>query len=267
VTSSDGTPSDVSITDASAATGADLPALLQASEDALDSGRCIEGTTLARRAIEAAEELEDLAGQAAALRLLAKQLTLMGDFEETVRSCEKAAILLRDLDDQAGLCDILIIQALALNELSLSQEALDALAIARELASRLQDSGLLYWVLNRIAVVHAGMQDFRRSFQFQQRALPLSEGMDEDARFCILNNVSDTAIGLALQLREEGDPAAADQAITDGLGYADAAIAMRFPPPTTSRRCCCCRVWAWRPYPRWRSCWSRPRSSGSRPCR
>jgi diguanylate cyclase (GGDEF)-like protein len=202
----------------------DLPALLAASEQSLQSGRCIDGAALARRAIELADEAGDRPRQAAALCLLARQLTRTGEFEQTVRACEQAAVILRDLDDQVGLCEILIVQALALNELNLSQEALDVLAIGREVATRLQDSGLLYWVLNRIAVVHSGLQDYARAHEFQIRALALSEGMDDDARFCIVNNFSDNAIGLSRQLREEGRDAEADEVLASGIAHADNAI-------------------------------------------
>jgi len=203
---------------------AELNALLAASEGALQNGQCVDGAGMARRASLLAAALGDRGRQAAALGLLARQLTRTGEFEATVETCDQAATILRELDDQAGYCEILIVQALALNALSLSAEALNVLSVGRDLATRLRDSGLLYWVLNRIALVHSGMHDYRRAQEFQQRALPLAQEMDDDARFCIINNISDTAVGLFRQLSEEGDQAGAQEVLREGLICAQDAI-------------------------------------------
>jgi diguanylate cyclase (GGDEF)-like protein len=205
---------------------AGLQALLDESSAALDRGRCVEGIEVSRRAIQQAIELGDRVREASGLGLLARQLTRSGEYEQTAAVCDQAAAILRELDDQPGLCDNMIVQALALNELGLSEEALDALDVAHEVANRLNNRNLLYWVHNRIAVVLSSMQDHVRAKDFQQRALILVKGLDEDARFCIINNVSDNAIGLARQIRETGDWAAADQAVQDGLKYAKKALAM-----------------------------------------
>jgi hypothetical protein len=206
------------------AADAELEDLLKQSQAALDSGQCAPGAEMARRASQLAVELGDRARQAAALCLLARQLTRMGELELCAAACDQAAAILRDLDDQAGLCEILIVQALALNELGLAEEALEKLAIGRAIAVELNDSSLLYWVLNRIAVVHAGLQDSSRAQDFMLRALVLSVGLDEDSRFCIVNNLSDNAIGLSSELREQGDEAAAEQVLRDGLDWAEQAV-------------------------------------------
>jgi diguanylate cyclase (GGDEF)-like protein len=203
---------------------AELQNLLTQSEDALRSGQCAHGAEQARRASRLASELGDLAAAAKALSLLAQQLTRMGEFELCAAACDQAAAILRDLGDQAGLGEILIVQALALNQLGLSEEALDVLAVGREVAVRLNDPTLLYWVLNRIAVVHAGLQDHSRAQDFQLRALALSVGLDEDARFCIVNNLADNAVGLCGELREQGNDHAAAQALRDGLRWAEEAV-------------------------------------------
>lgn len=205
---------------------ADLQALLDESAEALERGRCVEGADLSRRAIEQAIKLGDRAREASGLSLLARQLTRSGQYELTAAVCDQAAAILRELDDQPGFCDNMIVQALALNELGLSEDALEALDVAHDVASRLNDRKLLYWVHNRIAVVLSAMQDHARAQDFQRRALVLVEGLDEDARFCIINNVSDNAIGLFRQIGETGDRAAADQAVQDGLRYAETALAM-----------------------------------------
>jgi diguanylate cyclase len=211
---------------AGAISTAGLQALLDESAAALDSGHNVEGIELSRKAIQQAIELGDRVREAAGLCLLSRQLTRSGEYELTAAVCDQAAAILRELDDQTGLCENLIVQALALNELGLSEDALEALNVAHEVANRLNDRTLQYWVINRIAVVHSGMQDYARAQDFQKRALVLVEGLDEDAQFCIINNWADNAIGLSRQIRETGDWAAADRTVQEGLERAEAALAM-----------------------------------------
>ena len=211
---------------ASSISTASLQSLLDESAAALESGSCVEGIVLSRQAIQQAIELGDRVREAAGLCLLARQLTRSGEYELTAAVCDQAAAILRELDDQTGLCENLIVQALALNELGLSEDALEALNVAHEVANRLNDRNLQYWVINRIAVVHSGMHDYARAQDFQLRALVLVEGLDEDAQFCIINNYADNAIGLSRQIRETGDWAAADRIVQEGLERAEAALAM-----------------------------------------
>jgi diguanylate cyclase (GGDEF)-like protein len=205
---------------------ASLQELLDESAAALDSGDCVGGIELSRRAIQQAIELGDRVREAAGLCLLARQLTRSGEYELTAAVCDQAAAIQRELGDQTGLCENLIVQALALNELGLSEDALEALNVAHEVANELNDRSLQYWVINRIAVVHSGMHDYARAQDFQLRALVLVEGLDEDARFCIINNFADNAIGLSRQIRETGDWAAADRTVQEGLQHAETALVM-----------------------------------------
>ncbi len=158
--------------------------------------------------------------------LLSRQLTRAGEYELTAAVCDQAAAIQRELGDQTGLCENLIVQALALNVLGLSEDALEALNVAHEVANQLNDKNLQYWVINRIAVVHTGMHDYARARDFQLRALDLVDDLDEDAQFCIVNNYSDNSIGLSRQIRATGDWATADRTVQDGLEYAEAALDM-----------------------------------------
>src|SRR5690242_20127927 len=96
---------------------ASLQALLDESSTALDRGRCVEGIEVSRRAIQQAIVLGDRAREATGLGLLARQLTRSGENELTAAVCDQAAAILRELDDQPGLCENMIVQALALHEL------------------------------------------------------------------------------------------------------------------------------------------------------
>src|SRR5690349_6555621 len=179
-----------SISTASIST-AGLQALLDESALALERGQCIEGAELSRHAVQQAIELGDRPREASGLRLLSRQLTGAGNYELTAAICDQASAILRELDDQVGLCENQIVQALALHELGLAEDALDVLNSAHQVANQLNDRNLQYWVLNRIAVVHSGLQDHVGANDFQRRALALADGLDEDARFCIINNFSD----------------------------------------------------------------------------
>jgi diguanylate cyclase (GGDEF)-like protein len=58
------------------------------------------------------------------------------------------------------------------------------------------------------------------------RALTMVDGMDAEARFCILNNVSDNAIYQVTALRAGGDPAGAEQTLHTALGLVGEALAL-----------------------------------------
>ncbi|MCD5316339.1 GGDEF domain-containing protein [Kineosporia babensis] len=206
-----------------------LKDLLAESATALDSGNCEQGIELAREAYALADDLGDKRAQADALVLLARLLGQAGQHEDCSQVCDQAGKVLTELDDQAGLGQTLVVQALALNEIGLAEEALDSLAVAREIAARLNDRPLLFWVLNRIAVVHAGMQDHARAAQFQMRALELAEDLDADARFCIVNNIADNSIGLYRQRLAEDAPDTAT-VLEQALGYAERAVELALDP-------------------------------------
>jgi diguanylate cyclase (GGDEF)-like protein len=211
--------------------------LLHDAGIALDDGRCVEGVDLSRAAVGLAVTTGDRASEAAGLAMLARQLTRLGDHELTAATCDQAAAVYRDLDDPAGLCDTLVVQALALDALGLSEEALDALEVAREAAGRLGDPTSLYWVHNRIAVVHSGLHEFERSHDYQMQALELSTGLDDDARFCILNNVADNAIGLFGQRAQAGDDAGAADAVGEGLRRGAEALEIATTTANPYRQC------------------------------
>ncbi|GLY30599.1 diguanylate cyclase [Kineosporia sp. NBRC 101731] len=203
-----------------------LGELLSSSVAALDNGRCERGIELSREAIGLSGRLGDRRAEATALGLLARHLSRAGDNERCSDVCDQAAQALRALNDETGLGEILVVQALALNELGLSEEALNCLAVAREVAARLNDRQLLFWVLNRIAVVHSGMQDFARAKDFQLRALELASSLNVDARFCIVNNIADNSIGLYRRLLAEGGPGTTEAAtaLRDGLDHSVRAL-------------------------------------------
>jgi diguanylate cyclase (GGDEF)-like protein len=212
-------------------------ALLSEAARALGDGRCVEGADLSRTAVELAVARGDRRGEAAGLAMLARLLGHLGDHEQTAATCEQAAAIYRELDDPTGLCETLVAQALALDALGLAEEALDALEVAREAAGRLGDRSQQYWVHNRIAVVHSGLREFERAHDYQVHALELSRGLDDDARFCILNNVADNAIGLHAQRLQAGDETGAAGALREGLDHAAEALEIATTTANPYRQC------------------------------
>jgi diguanylate cyclase (GGDEF)-like protein len=203
---------------------APLAALLTTAEEYRLAGDYRSGSAVAREAAARAEAVGDGASQAAALQSLANQLLRLGALEESAVACREAVAVLEGLGDEGGICQALTMHALPLNELGMHEEALEALATARDIAQRLGDRSLLYWVHNRIGVVHGSMDNRELSTAYLMRALTMAEGLDAEARFCILNNVGDNAIYEVARLREAGEPARAGETLTAALGYVAEAL-------------------------------------------
>ncbi|MEV6305561.1 GGDEF domain-containing protein [Actinoplanes sp. NPDC051861] len=201
-----------------------VSALLALAEEKRLAGDYRAGCEAARQAADRAASAGDAAGEAAALRSLGVQLMRLGQQEEAVAACRKAVVRLETLGDAVALCEVLTVQAMPLNDLGMHEEALDVLATARDIAQRLGNRNLLYWVHNRLGVVHGSMGDRELSTECLMQALSLVDGMDDEARFCILNNVSDNAVYEVPRLRGRGDAEAADRALADALGYVAEAL-------------------------------------------
>ncbi|GIE36740.1 hypothetical protein Ait01nite_097850 [Actinoplanes italicus] len=198
--------------------------LLERAEDKRLAGDYRAGCELARAAADLASSTGDAAGEAAALRSLATQLMRVGRQEEAISACRTAVVILEGLDDRIGLCEVLTLQAMPLIELGMHDEALGVLAVARDIAQELGNRELLYWVHNRTGVVRGSMGDRELSTESLMLALDMAEGMNAEARFCILNNVSDNAVYEVTRLRGRGENDAAERVLTGALGYVAEAL-------------------------------------------
>jgi diguanylate cyclase (GGDEF)-like protein len=199
-------------------------ALLERAEQKRLAGDYRAGGELARAAADLASSRGDGAGEAAALRSLANQLMRVGRQEEAIAACRTAAVILEELADRVGLCEVLTLQAMPLIELGMHDEALGVLATARDIAQDLGNRELLYWVHNRTGVVRGSMGDRELSTESLMLALDMAEGMNAEARFCILNNVSDNAVYEVTRLRGCGETEAAERVLTGALGYVAEAL-------------------------------------------
>jgi len=207
------------------APGQPVTALLDRAEKARQAGDYRTGSDLARQAVALAASSGDQAGQAAALHALATQALRLGEYEEAIFACQDAVELLdAAVDDRAATCNVLTVKGLSLTELGMHEEALDALSRARDIAQELGDRDLLYWVHNRTGLVHGNMGHRALSTEYLLRALTMSEGMDDEARFCILNNVGDNALYRIAELRAEGDVDGAATMLRDSLEHVGEAL-------------------------------------------
>ena len=213
--------------------------LLETAEAYRLAGDYRNGSEVARQAAALAETAGDPIGQARALRSLANQLLRLGELEDAVTACREAVAVLETADDDPGICEVLTVQAMPLNELGMHEEALEALARGRDIAQRLGDRDLLYWVHNRTGVVHGSMGNRDLSSEYFMRALTMVDGMDAEARFCILNNLGDNAVYRVTRLRAEGDPDGAEEALRGALGYVDEALGLARAAGNPFRECIC----------------------------
>jgi len=201
-----------------------VTALLAQAEESRLAGDYRAGSELARQAAALAASAGDGDGQARALRSMANQLLRLGEQEAAVAACREAVAVLETRGDDAAICEVLTSLAMPLNELGMHEEALEALARGREIAQRLGDRSLLYWVHNRTGVVHGSMGEHERSTEYLMRALTMVEGLDAEARFCILNNVGDNAVYQVPKLRAAGAGDLAGAMLRDALGYVSEAL-------------------------------------------
>jgi diguanylate cyclase (GGDEF)-like protein len=208
-------------------TGADrVTALLDEAEKMRTTGDYRAGTELARQAAALAESIGDVATRAGALRSLANQLMRLGEQEAAVTACRDAILALEGTGDERSICQLLTAEAIPLTDLGMYEEALEALERGRDIAHRLGDQGLLYWVHNRTGVVHGSMGDYDLSTEYLMRALTMVEGMDDEARFCILNNVGDNAVHQVRLKRAAGDADGAERTLSEALGHVAEALAL-----------------------------------------
>lgn len=205
---------------------AKVSTLLAMAAAAKSSGDYLSGAQHARAAADLAHAQHDPASEAVALRLLAEQQICLGDHEAAVNEAEASLLICGELGDDAGTSRTLNVKAFALMELGLHEEALTAMAASLELATKLKDNELLYWVYNRTGTIHASFGNYRQADTFLLHAKAFSKNLDAQEQFCILNNLSDNAVGLVSLLRERKDEDGAQKALLPGLQNAWDALAL-----------------------------------------
>ncbi|GAA3276817.1 GGDEF domain-containing protein [Dactylosporangium vinaceum] len=197
-----------------------LDELLELAEQARLRGDYRTGAAHARRAVAIAGTAAGAADQARALHCLANQLLRLGEHEASIAASRDALVQFERTGDDRGTCLELTALGMAFSELGLFDEALEGLAEAREIALRVGERSLLYWVHNRIGVVHSCMGEHEQADVHLRHALELGDERDIEAGFCILNNLADNATGLVPALRAAGREADAQAALAAALDRA-----------------------------------------------
>jgi tetratricopeptide (TPR) repeat protein len=70
------------------------------------------------------------------------------------------------------------------------------------------------------------MGNYRESADYLMRAVAMVDGMDDEARFCVFNNIGDNAVHRVPQLRDAGEDVAADEILTQAVTYAESALGL-----------------------------------------
>lgn len=203
-----------------------VDALLEASEAARQLGEYTRGAVLAEKAARAAERGGRRAELAAAQVLQARHLTRTGELERAVTLCRLAMKIQQQRGDDFQRCHAMLVEAFALMELGLHAEALESLGDALELATRLDDRDLLYWVHNRLGTAHEYLGDPALGRDFLQRALAMADTTDAETQFCVANNLAANAMTLVPARRRAGDEAGAEEALRTGLDHGRRAAEM-----------------------------------------
>jgi len=200
--------------------------LVLASKAAEAAGRQERAIELSTLACAAGEASGDLAGQVCALRGMADLLSRSGRFEEAVATCERTMEVLGILGNEPEMCRALTTKAFALSELGLCEEALKNLAVAREIAERLGDATLQYWVQNRVGGVQNSLGHPADARTQLLAALALAQSLSDETRFAALNNLTDCCMSLIALLQERGEIARSVTLVAETIGHAEAALAL-----------------------------------------
>ncbi|MGV8964891.1 MAG: EAL domain-containing protein [Cellulomonas sp.] len=169
----------------------------------------------------------DLWGRADELERIANQQIEQGKFEAAVGSCEQLLELLGDPRApglEVSVCRTLTTKSFALGELGLGEEALEGLNQAHEIADRLQDKTLQYWVLNRLGVVNGALGRREAANLQLSGALALSESLTAETKFAALNNLADWGMAFIQELRAHGETDRASALVPQSLRVANRAM-------------------------------------------
>ena len=202
-----------------------LPALLEQIRDAAERGDMLAGLELCERAHDLARDRWDVRGQSIALMERARFQTWQGDLEAAIASCEEGRHLLVGHSADRESCELAVVQAFALTGLGLGREAMELLTQARELARRLGDRGLLFWVHNRTGLAYDSLGEHEVARELLGQALLLSEAAGEHGHWSIITNLVNNAMAVVPMLRAAGRQQDASEVLVAALAQAAEAVA------------------------------------------
>ncbi|WP_428240059.1 diguanylate cyclase [Gynuella sp.] len=185
------------------------------------------GIALATEVLEQARQHSLTHIQGRAQMLLAMQLPRQGLYHEAVQHYRSAISIWQSQNDIEQLASALNEQAVIYIQLGLMDEALENLTRSMEYARTRQNPALLFWAYNRIGVVLEHLEKHEEAKKFMLQALVLSQQLDIEARFCVLNNLADFSVLYVRELLSHKQPQLAEQATavaSEGLLYAQQAL-------------------------------------------
>ncbi|AJQ93639.1 tetratricopeptide repeat-containing diguanylate cyclase [Gynuella sunshinyii] len=186
-----------------------------------------DGIALATEVLEQARQHSLTHIQGRAQMLLAMQLPRQGLYHEAVQHYRSAISIWQSQNDIEQLASALNEQSVIYVQLGLLDEALENLTRSMEYARTRQNPTLLFWAYNRIGVVLEHLEKHEEAKKFMLQALVLSQQLDIEARFCVLNNLADFCVLYVRELLSHKQPQLAEQATgvaTEGLLYAQQAL-------------------------------------------
>lgn len=210
----------------SAAPDAPLQVLLDDARRALGAGDHRQGLESAERARERARAAGGLP-LAQALSLEGHLLWRLGRFEDAAVAAREAVPLWVRLDDAAGHADALSLLAVACTELGLHEDALRSATLAFDIARRRGLDRAATLALNRIGICHERLGDAAQGERFLLQALSRArEEHNFEDTLTALNNLMANTLSAHSQLERQGELQAAQQALQRARQYGAQALAM-----------------------------------------
>jgi diguanylate cyclase (GGDEF)-like protein len=208
------------------ASPADAPALLAGARSALSAGDHRKGLELAQQAREACGGAHS-AERAEALALEGQHLWRLGRFEDAVVAAREAMAAWQELDDAAGQADALCLLAVAYTELGLHEEGLKNATTAFEISRSHGLMRQTTLALNRIGVCHERLGDPAQGERFLLQALSRArEAREFGDTLSALNNLTANTLSAYHLYTRRSENEAAHQALQRARHYGAQALAM-----------------------------------------
>ncbi|MFZ5542895.1 MAG: diguanylate cyclase [Pseudomonadota bacterium] len=203
-----------------------MTVLLADARAALAAADHRNGLARAQQAREACAG-EASAALAQALTLEGQHLWRLGRFEDAVVAAREATQLWQDLDEPAGHAETLCLLAVGYTELGLHEEALKSATAAFDLARTRGLGREATLALNRIGVCHERLGDPAQGERFLLQALSRArEDRDFGHTLSALNNLTANTLSACHLYTGRGENEAAHQALQRARQYGGQALAM-----------------------------------------
>jgi diguanylate cyclase (GGDEF)-like protein len=206
-----------------------LPALASETYEAAEAERLAGRYEAARSLGERAIAEVKASGEPQVLILIRAQILLskvckvLGDLKAALSAIRQAEVAARDLGDQHLLCSTLYMGVAIKAELGLHEDCMAAVEEALEIATRMDDAELLYWCYNRAGLVQTDLGRHQVADELMRKSLHHGEGLGDEEKFCILNNLADNIANWEASLAE-GDAHLPRHVLERAVEYGESAL-------------------------------------------